>query len=142
MIKSPSGRMPEKAPRWDLVETEACSSRKVFWWILLLFGNIWEFIGQRLGLEESCGAHKPGSAPPRARPEGLWAPRMSSNPSSTSINSKIFPKHQKRPPKYFSAATSFCSRDIPSWGLFRYSAGGGFDHGGPLHQPCCPSDDA
>ena len=29
------------------------------------FGNISEFIGQRLGLEDSRGAHKPG-APPRA----------------------------------------------------------------------------
>ena len=86
-------------------------------------------------LEDLRGGN--GGAPP-----GLWAPRRPSNPNSCSINTQIFPLHQKRPQKYFSAAASFCSREIPSSGLFWHSAGGGFDHGGPLHQPCCSSDEA
>jgi hypothetical protein len=28
MIESPSGKVPEKAPRWDLTGTEACGGRK------------------------------------------------------------------------------------------------------------------
>ena len=42
VIESPSGRMPEKAPRWDLAEIEACSGAKVFWWTLLMLG---EYLG-------------------------------------------------------------------------------------------------
>jgi len=30
VIESPSGRMPEKAPRWDLMGTEGCGDGKVF----------------------------------------------------------------------------------------------------------------
>ena len=55
----PSGRIPEKAPRWDLPGIEGYGGGKVFWWTLLAFGNIWEFVGQELGLEELGGANKP-----------------------------------------------------------------------------------
>ena len=41
MIESPSGRMLEKAPRWDLTGTEGYGSGKVFWWTLLL---VWEYL--------------------------------------------------------------------------------------------------
>ena len=37
----------------------------------------------------------------RGRPEVLWAPRSSSNPNFWHINSQIFPKYQKCPPKIF-----------------------------------------
>ena len=40
-----------------------------------------------------------------------------------------------------STAAIFCTREIPSWGLFRRSAGGGIDHGGLLHQHPSLSDD-
>ena len=40
-----------------------------------------------------------------------------------------------------SSAATFCTREIPSWGLFRRSAGGGIDHGGLLHQHHSLSDD-
>ena len=71
----------------------------------------------------------------------LWARRGTSNPIFSSINTQIFPVDQRAHQNYFFATASFCPREIPSRGLFRYSAGGGFDHGGLLHQPCCPSDD-
>ena len=45
-------------------------------------------------------------------------------PNSWPINSQILPNNQKRPPKYFSAAITFCSNEIPSWGLFRHLVGG------------------
>ena len=41
MIESPSGRVPVKAPRWDLAGTEACGDGKVFWWTLLV---VWEYL--------------------------------------------------------------------------------------------------
>ena len=41
MIESPFGRMPEKAPRWDLTGTEGCGSGKVFLLMLLV---VWEYM--------------------------------------------------------------------------------------------------
>ena len=43
-------------------------------------------------------------------------------------------KHPGAPRKPNSTTATFCTREIPSWGLFRSSAIGGIDHGGPLHQ--------
>ena len=43
-------------------------------------------------------------------------------------------KTSGEPWNHFSTAATFCTREIPSWGLFRRSAGGGFDHGGLIHQ--------
>ena len=40
-----------------------------------------------------------------------------------------------------STVVTFCTREIPSWGLFRSSARGGIDHGGLLHQHHSLSDD-
>ena len=37
MIESPSGRTPEKAPRWDLTGTEGCGGEKVVSWLPLMF---------------------------------------------------------------------------------------------------------
>ena len=43
-------------------------------------------------------------------------------------------KHPGAPWKPNSITATFCTREIPSRGLFWSSAGGGIDHGGPLHQ--------
>ena len=51
------------------------------------------------------------------------------------------PKTSRRPRNPISIAATFCTQEIPSWGHFRSSAGGGIDHGGPLHQLHGPSDD-
>ena len=37
MIDSPSGRSPEKAPRWDLTGTEGCGGGKVVSWLSAMF---------------------------------------------------------------------------------------------------------
>ena len=42
VIESPSGRLPEKAPRWDLTGTEASGGGKVFSWLFLVLG---EYLG-------------------------------------------------------------------------------------------------
>ena len=75
-------------------------------------------------------------------PPTLWAPRWPLDLGLPPIYSHIFQKHQKHPRKHFSTAATFCSREIPSWGLFWHLAGGGFDHGGLLHQLYCPFDEA
>ena len=43
-------------------------------------------------------------------------------------------KHPGAPRKPNSTSATFCTREIPSRGLFRSSTEGGIDHGGPLHQ--------
>ena len=42
MIESPSGGMPEKAPRWDLTGTEGCGGGIRFSWTLLM---VWGYVG-------------------------------------------------------------------------------------------------
>ena len=44
--------------------------------------------------------------------------------------------------KYCFRRRKFQNDEIQYRGLFRHFAGGGNDHGGVLHHPCCPSDDA
>ena len=92
--------------------------------------------------EESRGDHKPPGRALGGAPPGLWAPQESTDLPPSPIYSQIFQNPTGSPQKYFSAAASLCSREIPSGDLFRYSAGGGIDHGGLLHQHHCPSDEA
>ena len=40
--QSPSGRMPEKAPRWDLTGTEGCGGGKVVSWLPWMFLGIYK----------------------------------------------------------------------------------------------------
>ena len=75
------------------------------------------------------GRHEAGGRVPHPRGPLVAPP--------TYLSSYIYPrtpKHPGAPRKPNSTAATFCTREIPSWGLFRSSAGGGIDHGGPLHQ--------
>ena len=72
VIESPSGRVPKKAPRWDLMGTEACGGGKLFWWTLVMFG---EYLRIYRGGTRVRGLSW--------RPGGLWPPRDSSSPLST-----------------------------------------------------------
>ena len=71
-----------------------------------------------------------GGAPPAS-----WAPWCSTDVLLAPIYTYVPPNDQKRSQKPNSTAATFYAREIPSWGLFRQSARGGFDHGGHLHQP-------
>ena len=77
-----------------------------------------------------------------AAPPISWAPLGSHDLILSPIYTLIPQNHQGHPRKHFSTAATFYTREIPSRGLFRRPAGGGFDHGGLLHQPYCPSDEA
>ena len=68
-----------------------------------------------------------------ARPPPSWAPRCSTDVLLPPIYTYVPPNHQGHPRKPNSITATFCTREIPSWGLFRRSAGGGIDHGGLLH---------
>ena len=82
----------------------------------------WKSRKQRGGHE--AGGHAPPS----------WAPHSSTDLLLSPIYTHIPRKHLGAPRNPISTAATFCTREIQSWGLFRSSAGGGIDHGGPLHQ--------
>ena len=85
---------------------------------------------------EEPGSHKDGGrAPP------LWAPRAPPDLILSPIYTHISTNQQGHPREHFSAAATFCTREIPSRGLFRRPTGGGFDHRGLLHRHHCPSDE-
>ena len=83
----------------------------------------------------------------RARPGGVgapppsWAPRGSTDLLLSPIYILIPWNLRGEPWNTFTTTATFFTREIPSWGLFRRSAGGGIDHGGLLHQHHSLSDD-
>ena len=57
------------------------------------------------------------------------------------IYTYVSPYDQNRSQKPNSTAATYRIHEIPSWGLFRSSAGGGIRHGGLLHHHHSPSDE-
>ena len=85
--------------------------------------------------EKKRGAHKgAGHAQGVGAPPPWWAPRCSTDVLFPPIYTHIPWKHRGARRNPNSTAVTLCSREIPSWGQFRSSAGGGIDHGGLLHQ--------
>ena len=97
-----------------------------------------------LGVDVKQSTRRPrgrGAPTPWARPPPSWAPRGSTDLLLPPIYTYVPRNHPGAPRKPISTAATFCTREIPSWGLFRRSAGGGIDHGGLLHQHHSLSDD-
>ena len=69
-----------------------------------------------------------------ARPPASWAPRSSTDVLLPPIYTYVPPNERGGSQKPNSTAATFCIREIPSWGLFRSSAGEGHHHGGLLHH--------
>ena len=67
------------------------------------------------------GAH----LPPWARPPPSWAPRSSTDLLLPPIYTYVPPNDQIRINKPNSTSATFCTHEIPPWGLFRSSAGEG-----------------
>ena len=88
------------------------------------------------------GGHEAGRrACPLGAPPPSCAPRGSTDLLLPPIYTYVPREHQRRPRKTISTTAAFYIREIPSWSLRRCSAGGGIDHGGPLHQHHSLSDD-
>ena len=100
---------------------------------------------RRLGVDVKEATRQPRGR--RARPGRVgapppsWAPRGSTDLLLSPIYTHIPRKYPRAPRNPISTAATFCTREIPSWGLFRRSVGGGIDHGGLLHQHHSLSDD-
>ena len=80
------------------------------------------------------GGHEGGGGAPLGAPPTSWAPRSSTDVLLPPIYTYVSPNDQNRSQKPNSTAATFCIHEIPSWGLFRSSAGEGIHHGGLLHQ--------
>ena len=63
MVESPSGKAPEQAPRWDLVDTESCGGGiRLLAPVLIVWGT-YVYIGGRNTSVGLRGAHEVGGAP-------------------------------------------------------------------------------
>ena len=87
------------------------------------------------------GPHEIGGRPPVGCAPVSWAPRAATDVLIPPIYTYVPRKHPGAPRNTISTAVTFCIREIPSWSLRRHSAGGGINHGGPLHKHPCPSDE-
>ena len=77
----------------------------------------------------------------RRAPPISWGPRAATDVLLPPIYTYVPRKHPGAPRNTISTAVTFCIREIPSWSPCRHSVGGGSNHGGPLHQHPCPSDE-
>ena len=104
----------------------------------------WFFLDQKtsrgLGVHVRKATRRPQGR--EARPPPLWAPRDSTDLFLPPIYSQISQNQPGEPRNHFSTTSTFYTREIPSRGLFRRPAWGGFDHGGLLHQHHCLSVEA
>ena len=110
----------------------------------------WFFLDQRtprrLGVQVTRATRRPqgwrARRGGRACPPTLWGPRWPPDLDLPPIYTHIPRKLPWEPQNHFSTVATFSTHEIPSRDLFRHLAGGGFDHGGLLHQHHCPSDEA
>ena len=100
---------------------------------------------RKLGVEvcnSGCGHEAGGRAQGGRRAPTLVGPMELHRRTSFAYIYSYTLKHHGEPRTHFSTAATFCTREIPSWGLFRRSSGGGIDQGGLLHQHHSLSDEA
>ena len=92
----------------------------------------------RLGVDVKEATRRPRGR--RARLGGVgapppsWAPRGSPDRLLLPIYIYVPRKHSGAPRKPISTAATFCTREIPSWSIFRCSARGGIGHRGLLNH--------
>ena len=85
VIKSPSGRLSEKAPRWDLTGTEASGGGKVLSWLSLVLGEYLGIYRRKIRVRRPAGGATSQEGAPLGR--ALRACRLSAGllPSSPSL---------------------------------------------------------
>ena len=97
----PSGRTPEKAPRWDLTGTEGCGGGVRFSWMLLL---VWGYVGI-YRRKEYVGGATGGPRGWRALPPTSWPPPLFLDVGSKSPGSYSVRKSRSR--RFHSIWTPF-----------------------------------
>ena len=138
-----SGGAPEQAPRWDLMDTESCGGGIRF---LAPYLIVWGYVGiyrrkKYVGGRPRGPRDRGRAHPHQARPPPSWAPCCSTDVLLPPIYTYVPPNNQIWSQNPNSTTATFCIHEIPSWGLFRSSAGGGIDHGGLLHHHPSLSDE-
>ena len=129
-MDTPSGGAPEQARRWDLVDTESYGDGIR---VLAPYLIVWGYVGIYRRKEYVGGA----TGGPR-----VWrATCCSTDVLLPPIYTYVPPNDQIRSQNPNSTAAIFRIHEIPSWGLFQSSTGGGIDHGGLLHHHHSPSDE-
>ena len=110
VVDSPSGRVPVKAPRWDLMDTECYGGGNSFSWcsqIFSVYGGIYRRRNSIRGATR--GPQGRGRTHPlRARPGPLWPPRLLLDIHSKSRGLRLFQKDLSQ--RFHSVWTPF---DIP-----------------------------
>jgi len=94
------------------------------------FGNV--IFGTNM-IQRTWSLRKPPPPPPQGAPSTLVGPTLLHRHTSSSYIYLRTPKPSQTEQNPISTTATFCTREIPSWGLFRCFAGGGIDHGGLLH---------
>ena len=67
VIESSFGRLPKKAPRWDLTGTEASGSGKVLSWLSLVLGEYLGIYRTKIRVRRPAGGPQARGAPPLGR---------------------------------------------------------------------------
>ena len=104
VIASPSGRVPARAPRWDLADIEGCDGGNSFLWcsrMFLGYVDIYrrrKYVGGAMRGPRGWGAHRAPS----------WPPRLQLDVHSKSPGLCLFRKDRSR--RFHFVWTSF---DIP-----------------------------
>ena len=107
MIDSPSGRSPEKAPRWDLTGTEGCGGGKVVSWLPLMFLGYKSIYRRKKYVDGATRGPRGWGArlPPYARPPTSWPPCCISDFHSKSPGCLLVQEKSWR--KFYSIWTPF-----------------------------------
>ena len=102
MIDSPSGGVPEKAPRWDLSRTETCGGGKGILWTPLRVSDFLGIYSDGIRSNRALWAPQGTRArlPPQAHPGASWAPPRASGLLPMLL---VFLWSNKKSPKSFVA---------------------------------------
>ena len=109
MVDSPSGRVPAKAPRWDLADTEGYGGGNCVSWCSWMFsGYIGIYRRKKYVGGRPRGPRDRGRALQGARPPISWLSRLLLDLNSKLSGSRSFQKSRSR--RFHSVWTPF---DIP-----------------------------
>ena len=93
MVDSPSGRVPAKAPRWDLADTEGYSGGNCVSWCSWMFsGSVDIYRRKKYVGGRPRGPRDRGRAPRGAHPPISWGPRSFLDLHSRLSGSDLFQK--------------------------------------------------